>query len=445
MMTVAALLFFAFRLASGHGRLMVPTTRKPTGYENDPVPGFSDPMFVCRNDLTTPASTITAGSSLTLRWDFGAAHVGDCAVFISYDYNAAKADQKYFKIANLFDCKSQNKADVPIVLPSWLPAGQAVLRWDWYALHQYPNVEFYSQCADVTIVNNGQAANINTITKYSIIAPPVYPQTGRDGVGYRNPFANSEQFMTGPNCANGFNGNSCSLTAPGTTGYVDVGDLTPVQSPTAPPTEQGAQPTPPPTLTPECITYEVVSGDSLTSIAAAFTAQGKTVSSQEICDFNKLGDCNSIDIGDDLMIPCETCGCSPDTRPQTPSPTSLCIQKTPSPTSLLPELGAAVTENEDLKGKVTTLTLVLVLTILILITVLICLAVAPGTAKEKFSNFSDFVTTPCNKADSKMGVDAEGNTVPKGTSEETELPRRATVTKLVEDGEGKKKAVAWKL
>jgi len=291
--------------------LSTPATRNPTGYENDPVPSNNDDTFVCRNSVTNPATTITAGATMDLYWDFGAAHVGDCAVYISYDWDASSnSEQEYFKIANLYKCKDQNRQTVPINLPSWLPGGRAVLRWDWYALHVFPTVEFYSQCADVTIVAGADEVDISTLVTYPIINPALYPADGNSGVGYRNPFANTEQYMTGPPCANGFNGNDCSLTSDATTGYIDVGDITPVAEPTPEPTNQGDTPTHDPTYASECETYQVVDGDTISAIADAYTNNGMEVTWEEICEFNELLDCNVIDIGDDLMIPCDSCGCT---------------------------------------------------------------------------------------------------------------------------------------
>jgi len=311
MIFVFTVLFLILDFARAHGRLSVPSTRNPTGYENDPVPSNNDDTFVCRNDVTDPATTINAGSTLDLYWDFGAAHVGDCAVYISYDWDTSnKAEQAYFKIANLYKCKDQNRETVPIDLPSWLPGGRAVLRWDWTALHVYPTVEFYAQCADVTIVAGAGEVDISTLVTYPIINPAVYPADGNSGVGYRNPFANTEQYMTGPPCANGYSSNSCELTQDGTTGFIYVGDITPVQSPTNEPSNAGDTPTEEPTYASICETYEVGDGDTISSIATSYTDNGMAVTWDEICTFNELEDCDVIDIGDDLMIPCDSCGCT---------------------------------------------------------------------------------------------------------------------------------------
>ena len=74
--------------AEGHGSLTVPTTRRGnTGYENDPVK-FDTDAWVCRHAVRNPDVPLheaIAGEITELTWHFGAAHVGDCAVFLSYD------------------------------------------------------------------------------------------------------------------------------------------------------------------------------------------------------------------------------------------------------------------------------------------------------------------------------------------------------------------------
>jgi len=98
----------------------------------------------------------------------------------------------------------------------------------------YPTIEFYAQCVDVNINPTGNAVAVDSIVKYSITSPKIYPDNGNDGVGFRNPYNTAqgmtEQYMTGPPCAGGYNGNSCALTADGTTGFVSVGDTTTITS-----------------------------------------------------------------------------------------------------------------------------------------------------------------------------------------------------------------------
>ena len=59
---------------------------------------------------------------------------------------------KFFKIAHFPQQRRNNRNTVKVKLPSWLPAGRAVMRWDWYATHNQPYVEFYSNCVDVEVI-----------------------------------------------------------------------------------------------------------------------------------------------------------------------------------------------------------------------------------------------------------------------------------------------------
>lgn len=318
---IQVLLLSFFTGAFGHGRLSKPLSRKGPGYENDPVPGRDSEKFVCRHatrNTAIPYHKVTAGAPLVLQWAFSAAHVGDCAVYITYDVDKALKDQLYFKIANLFKCKDQNKQDVTITAPPFLPAGKAILRWDWWGLHQFPsNAEFYSQCVDIDITASTAPILVSQLATYSIINPPIMPANAKEGVGYRDPFnPRSDQFMTGPACANDYAGNSCELTKKGTKGYTGGGDAPvdggrTVMDPDATgPTVAPGQPTPAPHAM-DCEIYSVQAGDSMASIAAKFTAAGKKVTFAEICAANgKQETCGSIDVGDDYLIPHEGSVCS---------------------------------------------------------------------------------------------------------------------------------------
>jgi hypothetical protein len=149
MTTFPALVVLLLRseLAAAHGALLAPTTRRGgTQYENDPVQSNVAEAFVCRHaarNAAVPLHQLTAGGTMQLTWNFGAAHVGDCAVFVSYDVLLARSAQRYFKVANLPKCREQNNQPMSFTLPTWLPGGEAIVRWDWYALHVFPSVEFY--------------------------------------------------------------------------------------------------------------------------------------------------------------------------------------------------------------------------------------------------------------------------------------------------------------
>jgi len=258
MYTVALSATFALGVW-GHGRLDVPATRKPLGFENEPVSGPNGTDFVCRNDPNAnPKTRVTAGQSLDMRWTLTAKHWGDCSVYVGYGDAAvsgigdAKRDARFVKIANVQDCRQFSGQDYAVDLPGWLPAGHAVIRWEWYALHMHPAIEFYVQCADV-IIESDSTLTADQLPSFPVVGPPVLPTSANVAPGYRHVFTNTEQFYTGPPCAfedQASDRSNCQLTAPGTTGYVDVSGRingVPVPLPTPSPTETVAPaPTPKP-------------------------------------------------------------------------------------------------------------------------------------------------------------------------------------------------------
>jgi len=114
------------------------------------------------------------------------------------------------------------------------------LRWDWTALHLFPKIEFYAQCADIEVVSSS-SLRPSDLNGFSIIAPPVYPLNGQDGVGFRSPYG-GEYFVTGPACFDD-SINACGLTAKGTRGYTGFGgapSLEPAAPTSAPPSPSPA-------------------------------------------------------------------------------------------------------------------------------------------------------------------------------------------------------------
>jgi hypothetical protein len=187
--------------------------------------------FVCRHDKP-PNSGIrraeaSAGQKFDLEWDMMADHVGDCSVYLTYDVDAPRRQQRYVKIANLPDCRGQNKRRVSIDIPGGLPAGPATLRWDWVAIHLWPSVEWYAQCVDIE-VRSSSGVDPSALNGFSIVDPPIYPASGNDGVGFRDPYSGngySNQgtgYMTGPACFDEAL-NACDLTKAGAQGYTGVG------------------------------------------------------------------------------------------------------------------------------------------------------------------------------------------------------------------------------
>ena len=78
--------------------------------QNRPIgSGVGGAAFSCRKQTGTGTSvTVASGDSIDLTWSFTAAHVGDCAVYLSYDAGAVNAaSATWFKIANLKTCEAQ--------------------------------------------------------------------------------------------------------------------------------------------------------------------------------------------------------------------------------------------------------------------------------------------------------------------------------------------------
>jgi len=139
---------------------------------------------------------------------------------------------RWVKVANLPDCRSQINQLVEIIIPAELPSGNAIFRWDQYALHQVNNnnpfVEWFLQCADVK-VESSSARAWDSFDTFSIIdnnGVPVYPSRVDK---YRNPYTPGQQrpnepdfFMTGPACVDETI-NNCQFTAVGTRGYTGFG------------------------------------------------------------------------------------------------------------------------------------------------------------------------------------------------------------------------------
>ena len=101
---------------------------------------------MCRHAKANPAiqpAHVVAGEKLGVLWDMTALHVGDCSLYISYDVNKSRWLQQYVKITNMPSCRKQDSQMVDIDIPAALPAGRAIPRWDWRALHRFPKVEFY--------------------------------------------------------------------------------------------------------------------------------------------------------------------------------------------------------------------------------------------------------------------------------------------------------------
>lgn len=240
---ISSVLFPALVIA--HGRLTTPSPREcddscfiddpdsPINFNgdeqsesdrwpvNDPEGHPEGQSFVCRIsnavDSVTPMIEVTAGSSMNLRWDFTADHPGDGGLFVSYDYGTETQDMKFFKIANFPQQRRNNGEVLSVALPEWLPAGNAVLRWDWYATHNAPWCEFYTNCIDVNIISS------SSVDASSIPSFKIEVGTGSD---FAYPAYDCEDCwcwdcdaedwaamgMNGPPCVEGVEGNCCDLS-----------------------------------------------------------------------------------------------------------------------------------------------------------------------------------------------------------------------------------------
>jgi len=258
---IVVLTFATLTLAcEAHWRLTVPMTRKGPGYENDPIMSNTGSTFVCRNAQPNPnlaRPSYQAGNKIDIKFE-GGGHVGDCSVYISYDVDRSLTTARFVKIANLPDCRSKINTLVPLVVPSGLPAGDAILRWDQYALHQGSFLEWYVQCADIKIVSSSNR-KWDSFNSFSMVSPPVYPNGPSEGVGYRRNLAvlaDADFFMTGPACVDDAI-NQCGMTAKGTRGYTGFGgEEGQASSPTTMPAPipSPADPDPTSTITPDQMT-----------------------------------------------------------------------------------------------------------------------------------------------------------------------------------------------
>ena len=88
------------------------------------------------------------------------------------------APSNWIKLADFPGCVDQSKVatfdgTVPdlynewdITLPAWLPTSEhAVLRWEWTAVQQVTNIEFYVTCADVEVMGTAEVPDSSFLAK----------------------------------------------------------------------------------------------------------------------------------------------------------------------------------------------------------------------------------------------------------------------------------------
>merc|ERR1712186_55656 len=164
---------------------------------------------------------------------------------LSYD-NDTQAPTIFFKIAEFPGCGATEGVDLPsegtksVTLPAVLPScDHCVLRWEWTAHQQVSNIEFYTQCADVTILSDAPPTVPNPMTAISGIE-----HLPSDADAYRDPYCSCElpheDYLVGPALA------TYSACGVGSTGCIGNGAPAPTPTPSPTPT-----PTPSPTPSPE--------------------------------------------------------------------------------------------------------------------------------------------------------------------------------------------------
>ena len=190
---------------------------------NDPNKHPERQSLVCRvpngMQAQVPLTELTAGGSLRVKWEFTANHPGDGGLYLSYDASTAQTQEmRFFKIANFPQQRRNNRQAVTVALPSWLPAGKAVLRWDWYATHNAPWAEFYSNCVDVNIVSSStvspSAIPSHKMESFGTGSATAYPRYDcQDCWCFDCGAADwKKKGINGPQCVGGVEGNCCDIT-----------------------------------------------------------------------------------------------------------------------------------------------------------------------------------------------------------------------------------------
>jgi len=191
--------FICIAYVNAHGFMGIPRARDETYAQPSnlwqrymPFRNPMDPLFQCRGwdkPVVPPPTTIKAGSNFTFWFGEHAPHVGPC-----YFYIGDSLKNQWFKVLEFQDCGTTfggkpGQATTPnlknVTLPDWVPACEAcVLRWEWHALHQRSvnggSVEWYTQCADVTIVS----ANLRNCRVNDFVSIPGHVPTDPNAYWY---------------------------------------------------------------------------------------------------------------------------------------------------------------------------------------------------------------------------------------------------------------------
>merc|ERR1712061_783842 len=237
------------RTVSGHGQLTVPRVRPDIDgnldsyRQREPVYNLQGPLthshtysstsMRCHDFVPDGEKTqLQAGMPFDVTWTCQACHPGDCYLYLSYD-NDTQAPTNFFKIAEFPGCGATDGVQLPsevtksVTLPAVLPScDHCVLRWEWTAHQQVSNIEFYTQCADVTILSDKPPAVPHPMTAISGIE-----HLPSDAGAYRDVYNGNElpheQYLVGPAIA------TYSACGVGSTGC--IGDEAPTPTPTPSP------------------------------------------------------------------------------------------------------------------------------------------------------------------------------------------------------------------
>ena len=184
-------LFLFFTSVYGHGRITNPSPRikNVDGGLNAPIYTCLGPAFKTSSTSMrchdTPAGNIVAtynsGDIINLEWIMEAPHPGDCSIWLSYDTNI-DSPLNWIKLKDIPGCLSPNGIATPsginkysLKLPEFLPSCEhCVLRWEWYAVQQVSNVEFYVNCMDIKIISQNNCQQPSRTTQINGIEHLLY-------------------------------------------------------------------------------------------------------------------------------------------------------------------------------------------------------------------------------------------------------------------------------
>jgi hypothetical protein len=150
--------------ANAHMKMGKPVPYANSQLDNAPLNGDGS-NFPCKMlfDTTTPATSMTLGSTQPLEFIGGATHGGgSCQVSITYDNPPTK--NSVFKVIHSIQggCPVRNSAGnvgsvagapgpdaYTFTIPTSLPTGKATLAWTWF--NKVGNREMYMNCAPIAI------------------------------------------------------------------------------------------------------------------------------------------------------------------------------------------------------------------------------------------------------------------------------------------------------